>query len=210
MLLCSQVILKYLDVYNACYLLTDATHINATHLVERLQSYITANLEMMLESRMLEDLDPSVVRQLSEYIRSAQMTKSSVSRSNLLANEALRKHAEWLARQDIPVVFEPVDRPQVHRDSPKLLTTGSIRTRPMSSLSVDPAADSRKVADAGPSGDELFAMDEVPSSDITPNHPVPSFDEPSGSVAVWKRPISTPRCVELLVPFLPCIVLISL
>lgn len=193
MLLCSQVILKYLDVYNACYLLTDAAHINATHLVERLQSYITANLEMMLESRMLEDLDPSVVRQLSEYIRSAQMTKSPVSRSNLLANNALRKHAEWLAWQDIPVVFEPVDRPQVHRDSPKLLTTGSIRTRPMSSLSMDPAADSRKVADAGPSGDELFAMDEVPSSDITPNHPVPSFDEPSGSVAVWKRPISTPR-----------------
>lgn len=193
MLLCSQVILKYLDVYNACYLLTDATHINAIDLVERLQSYITANLETMLESRMLEDLDPSVLRQLSEYTCNAQMTKSPVSRSNLLANEALRKHADWLARQDIPVVFEPVDRPQVHRDSPKSLTAGSIRTRPMSSLSVDPAADSRKAIDAGLSGDELFAMDEVPSPDITPSHPVPSVDELSGSAAVWKRPISTPR-----------------
>lgn len=193
MLLCSQVILKYLDVYNACYLLTDATHINATHLVERLQSYITANLEMMLEGRMLEDLDLSVVRQLSEYIRSAQMTKSPVSRSNLLANEALRKHAKWLAQQDVPVVFEPVDRPQAHRDSPKSLTPGLTRTRPISSLSMRPAADSRKAADAGPSGDELFAMDEVPSSDITPNHPVPAVAEPSGAVPVWKRSISTPR-----------------
>lgn len=193
MLLCSQVILKHLDVYNACYLLTDATHINATHLVERLQSYITANLEMMLEGRMLEDLDPSVVRQLSEYIRSAQMTKSSVSRSNLLANEALRKHAKWLAQQDIPVVFEPVDRSQVHKDFSKSLTPGPMRTRPTSSLSVHPAADSRKSADTGPSGDELFAMDEVPSSVITPNHPVPAVAEPSGSVAVWKRPTSTPR-----------------
>ncbi|KAG1752473.1 uncharacterized protein EDB91DRAFT_1292879 [Suillus paluster] len=156
MLLCSQVILKHLDAYNVCYLLTDAMHFNATHLVERLQSYITANLEMMLEGRMLEDLDPGVVRQLSEYICNAQMTKSLVSRSNLLANEALRKHAEWLAQQDIPVVFAPADRPQVHRDSPRLLASGSTRTSPMS---VRPAADSRKV-DTGPVGDELFAMDE--------------------------------------------------
>ncbi|KAG2363543.1 hypothetical protein BDR07DRAFT_1403884 [Suillus spraguei] len=182
MLLCSQVILKHLDVYNACYLLTDATHINATHLAERLQSYITANLEMMLEGRMLEDLDPSVVRQISEYIRSAQMTKSPVSRSNLLANEALRKHAEWLSQQEF-------------QDSPKSLTP-SPRTRTcpiISSLSVHPAADSRKAADAGPSGDELFTMDEVPSSVITPNHAVPAVAEPSGSAAVWKRSISTPR-----------------
>ncbi|KAG2078351.1 hypothetical protein BDR04DRAFT_1086572 [Suillus decipiens] len=195
MLLCSQVILKHLDVYNACYLLTDATHVNATHLAERLQSYITANLEMMLEGRMLEDLDPSVVRQISQYIRSAQMIKSPVSRSNLLANEALRKHAEWLSQQDIPVVFEPVDKPQVHRNSPKSLTPSPMtRTRPIiSSLSMHPAADSRKAADAGPSGDELFAMDEVPSSVITPNHPVPAVADPSGSVAVWKRSISTPR-----------------
>ncbi|KAG2127923.1 uncharacterized protein EDB93DRAFT_1185860 [Suillus bovinus] len=193
MLLCSQVILKHLDVYNVCYLLTDATHINATHLVERLQSYITANLEMMLEGHMLEDLDPSIVRQLSEYIRSAQMTKSLVSRSNLLANQALRKHAEWLAQQDIPVIFEPVDRPQVHRDSLKSLTAGSIKTRSISSLSVHAAADPRKATDGGPSGDELFVMDEVPSSDITPNHPVPVAAEPSGPVPVWKRPISAPR-----------------
>lgn len=192
MLLCSQVILKYLDVYNACYLLADATHINATHLVERLQSYITANLEMMLEGSMFEDLDISIVRQLSKYIRSAQMTKSPVSRSNLLANEALRKHAGWLARQDIPVVFEPVDRPQVHRDSPKSLTASPMKTRPISSLSVHPAADSPKATDTGPSGDELFVMDEVPSSD-TPNHQVPVVAELSGSVPVWKRSISTPR-----------------
>ncbi|KAG2151135.1 uncharacterized protein EDB93DRAFT_1141174, partial [Suillus bovinus] len=164
------------------YLLTDATHINATHLVERLQ-----------KGHMLEDLDPSIVRQLSEYIRSAQMTKSLVSRSNLLANQALRKHAEWLAQQDIPVIFEPVDRPQVHRDSLKSLTAGSIKTRSISSLSVHAAADPRKATDGGPSGDELFVMDEVPSSDITPNHPVPVAAEPSGPVPVWKRPISAPR-----------------
>jgi len=58
MLIWSQVILKYLNAYNACYLLTDATHFNAVHLVERIHSYIAANLKMMMEGRMLEDLDP--------------------------------------------------------------------------------------------------------------------------------------------------------
>ncbi|KAG2131671.1 hypothetical protein DEU56DRAFT_454262 [Suillus clintonianus] len=193
MLLCSQVILKHLDVYNVCYLLTDATHINATHLVERLQSYITANLEMMLEGRMLEDLELSVVRQLSEYICSAQMTKSPVSRSNLLANKALRKHAEWLAQQDIPVVFAPVERSQVHRDSSKLLPSSPMRTHPISSPSVRPAADLPKAVDTGPLGDDLFTMDGVPYLDIAPDHPVPTVAEPSGPVPVWKRPISTPR-----------------
>lgn len=158
---------------------------------------------------MFEDLDISIVRQLSKYIRSAQMSKSPVSRSNLLANEALRKHAEWLARQDIPVVFEPVDRPQVHRDSPKSLTASPMKTRLTSSLSVHPAADSPKATDTGPSGDELFVMDEVPSAD-TPNHQVPVVAELSGSVPVWKRSISTPRCVELLLLFLLYIVLIPL
>ncbi|OJA20708.1 hypothetical protein AZE42_06915 [Rhizopogon vesiculosus] len=189
MLICSQVILKHLNAYNTCYLLTDATHFNAIHLIERIQSYIAANLEMMLEGRMLEDLDPWIVRQLSEYICSAQMTKYSVSRSNLLANEALQKHAEWLALQDIPVVFVPTDRPQIHRDSPKLSPPGPMRPHRITSLSSPTGAVPRKTTDSGLSGDELFAMDEV----LSPDLPAPAVSEPSGPGAVWKRCASTPR-----------------
>ncbi|KAH0836900.1 hypothetical protein J3R83DRAFT_8715 [Lanmaoa asiatica] len=58
-LLCSRIVLKYLNVYNACYLLTDAVHFNAVDLVESIQSYMTANIEMLLESRILDDLDSS-------------------------------------------------------------------------------------------------------------------------------------------------------
>jgi hypothetical protein len=194
MLICSQVILKYLNPYNACYLLTDAMHFNAVHLVERIHSYIAANLEMMMEGRMLEDLDPWIVRQLSEYIRGEQMSKYFVSRSNSLANEALQKHAEWLALQDIPVVFEPVDRPQIHRDSPKLSPPGPMKSHRIPSLTSPAGVVPRKATDSGPSGDELFTMDEV----LSPDRPVA---EPSGPVLVWKRTPSTPRYVGLLPAF---------
>jgi len=84
---------------------------------------------------MLEDLDPWIMRQLCEYIRGAQMEKSFVSRSNSLANEALQKHAEWLALQDMPVVLEPVDRAQIHRDSPKLSPPSPTKPHRIVSLS---------------------------------------------------------------------------
>lgn len=203
MLICSQVILKYLNVYNACYLLTDATHFNVIHLVERIQSYIAANLEMMMEGRMLEDLDPWIVRQLSKYIYGAQMAKSSVSRSNSLANKALHKHAEWLALQDIPVVFVPADRPQIHRNSPKLSPLSPMKPHRIPNLSLPPGAIPHKATDSGPSGDELFAMDEV----LGPDLPVKAVAEPSEPVAVWKQPTSTPRYAEHFLPlrFFPLI-----
>jgi hypothetical protein len=184
--------LKYLNVYNACYLLTDATHFNAVQLVERIQSYIAANLKMMLEVRMLEDLDPWIMRQLCEYIRGAQMEKSFVSRSNSLANEALQKHAEWLALQDIPVVLEPVDRPQIHRDSPKLSPPSPTKPHRIVGLSSPAGPVTRNVTDFGQSGDELFAMDEV----LSPDRPIPAVTEPSVPAAVWKRPPSTPRYAD--------------
>ena len=197
MLMCSQVILKYLNAYNACYLLTDATHFNAVHLVERIHSYIAANLEMMMEGRMLEDLDPWIVRQLSEYICGAQMEKYFVSRSNLLAKEALQKHADWLDLQDIPNVFVPADRPQVHRNSPKLSPSSPVKSHRIQNLSLPPATSPHKAGtDSGPSGDELFAMDEVPCLD----QPIPIVARPFEPAAVWKHPTSTPRYAKLLPP----------
>ncbi|KAN0088318.1 hypothetical protein V8E55_005375 [Tylopilus felleus] len=75
------IVLKYLNAYNVCCLLTDA--INAVDLVDRIQTYMIANIEMLLESRILDDLDPRVFDKLKRA--------------------ALEKHKEWLALQDIPV-----------------------------------------------------------------------------------------------------------
>ncbi|KAI5985384.1 hypothetical protein EDD15DRAFT_2476560 [Pisolithus albus] len=55
-LACSQIILGLLNPYNACYLLTDAIHYNAVDLVDGIENYMAVNLEMFLESRIVDDL----------------------------------------------------------------------------------------------------------------------------------------------------------
>jgi hypothetical protein len=94
-----------------------------------------------------------------------------------------------LTLQDIPVMFVPADRPQIHRDSPKLSPPGLMRPHRITSLSSPAKAVPRETTDSGPSTDELFAMGEV----LSPDLPVPAVSEPSGPVAVWKLCPSTPR-----------------
>ncbi|KAG9310581.1 hypothetical protein JVU11DRAFT_9138 [Chiua virens] len=72
-------------------------HFNVVQLADRIQSYMIANMEMLLESRILDDLDLRVVRRLPEHTRAQQATHSPVSRSDQLGHAALEKHKEWLA-----------------------------------------------------------------------------------------------------------------
>ncbi|KAI5981005.1 hypothetical protein EDD15DRAFT_2380571 [Pisolithus albus] len=58
-LACSQIILGLLNPYNTCYLLTDAIHYNAVDLVDGIENYMAVNLEMFLESRIVDDLGRS-------------------------------------------------------------------------------------------------------------------------------------------------------
>jgi hypothetical protein len=104
-LLCSAVILEYLNIHNACYILSDATHYHATQLVESVQGYMTANMESLLESRMLDDMPYALVKQLAKFARQQQLEKSPFSRSGVFVEKAMEKHAEWLKLQDIP---EPI------------------------------------------------------------------------------------------------------
>ncbi|KAI6124137.1 hypothetical protein EDD16DRAFT_1562681 [Pisolithus croceorrhizus] len=78
-LLCSQVILGFLNPYNACYLLTDAIYYNAVDLVKGIENYMTVNLE---------------IASSAGYTRSDRREKSPL--------DAMEKHREWLANQDIP------------------------------------------------------------------------------------------------------------
>ncbi|KAF9233712.1 hypothetical protein BU15DRAFT_53495 [Melanogaster broomeanus] len=195
-LLCSQVILKHLTAYNACYLLTDAVHFNAVDLAERVESYMTANVEMLLESRFLDDLDPRVVRKLSQHIRMEQAEKSPVSRSDKLALEAMEKHKDWLALQDLPVPIIPSQK--AHRDSPKMSPPGSAKkpTRPLKLYSpptsplLRPTSLSapRHVLRSKPSGDEIFAMDDtelIPCVELdVSQHPPQADDVPPKSTPV--------------------------
>lgn len=126
---------------------------------------MAANIEMLLESRILDDLDPRVVRKLSEHARLEQAAQSPVSRSDKLGRAALEKHKEWLALQDMPVPIIPSQKLWSAKDSSKVSPPGSAKKlagrylklySPTASPVLRPS-----LAPPPPTGDEIFAMDDA-------------------------------------------------
>ncbi|OBZ74066.1 BTB/POZ domain-containing protein 1 [Grifola frondosa] len=125
MLLCSTVILKRVNINNVCSILADATHFYAMPLVWSLQEYMAADMETLLESRMLDDLAPDLIKQLSTFVRQQQAQKYPISRSSRLIDKAMKTCGDWLALQDIPQVIVPAFRPGALRDSPRISPAGA-------------------------------------------------------------------------------------
>ena len=119
-ILCSTVILEHTDITNACYILANATHFNSPLLVESLHGYMSANMEILLENHMLDDMPPVLIKCLAEFVYKKQVEKSPEARSMLTVEAALEKHSEWLEQQDIPEPIIPLDRHAPHKASPKL------------------------------------------------------------------------------------------
>lgn len=201
-------------MYNACYLLADAIHFNAVDLADRIQSYMTANLELLLESRILDDLDPRVARKLSEHARAKQTAQSPASRSNRLGLAALEKHKEWLALQDIPVTVIPSQKLWSGKDSPKMSPPSSVKKaagRPLMyySPTMSPVLRSSVTLQQPPMGDEIFAMDDDVDGGTSASFKSNSVqaskrEETPVSVPIvggarpgWKINPATPRCAVL-------------
>ncbi|GLB40300.1 putative regulator of chromosome condensation (RCC1) repeat [Lyophyllum shimeji] len=201
-LLCSAVILQHTNIHNACFVLADATHLHAQQLIERVQSFITVNMELFLEAGMLEDIPISLVRQLARFAGKKQAEKSPVSRSDRLIDAALTKHGDWLALQDIPTPIVRSHQAISRKESATLKLTpiagpsGSPRLSP----SIRPDRSIRRP----PSSDDIFAMDDAdmppsliadhsqdPSSLKKPPSAAPSLPATPAS-SVWKA-ASIPR-----------------
>jgi hypothetical protein len=205
-LLCSQVVLNYLNPYNACCLLTDAIHFNAVDLADRIQSYMVSNVEMLLESRILDDLDHRVVRKLSEHTCAEQAAQSPVSRFGKLGRAALEKHKEWLALQDIPVPVIPTQKLWSAKDSPKMSPPGSAkkatgRQSRLHSPTRSPVLCSSSAPPLLP-GDEIFAMDDTGGGPFLKLNSVQAGGSKETLVPVstvgsarfgWKKNLTTPR-----------------
>lgn len=209
MLICSWVIMKRVWINNVCSVLADATHYNATALVRLAQEYIAVNMQVFLESRMLEDLGSDLVKQLSIFVRSAQARKYPLSRSNSIVDKAMEVWGEWLALQDIPQPIVPTSRIGAFRDSPKLSPPGSSkRTIKRSDASAPnspmlrPTFSNRPVATGIPD-DEMFMMDETeaPTMSAQPSVSAPGMpprvpsgsDSPGRPVPKWKTITSAPK-----------------
>ncbi|KAL5530926.1 hypothetical protein ACEPAG_3802 [Sanghuangporus baumii] len=185
LLVCSSVILQFLNINNACAILSDASHFNAKQLVSSVHGYLARNLETLLESRMLDDLPVHLLRQLAEFIRVRQSEKLPVTRSGMMVEKALEIWKDWLSLQDIPQPIIPGRKSYAGhiRHSPKLspemIAATSKRNRRTTavqpSTSYSPPQDLRHpitppsapIQDAVEAGsDDIFVMDDV--QDIPP------------------------------------------
>ncbi|KAJ3515702.1 hypothetical protein NLJ89_g1583 [Agrocybe chaxingu] len=171
-LLCSSVILTYINIHNACFVLAEATYYHAHSLVEKLQEYISINMETFLEGRILDEISYALVKQLAKFTRLRQTEKSPFARSDEFLKEMLKKHADWLELQDFPeTIVKLVSKGPLKKDNswtkisptlsakasfPKMSPTNSPKITPpgLSSLPVPP-------------GDDIFMMDD-------PEQPLPS------------------------------------
>ncbi|KAI0326994.1 hypothetical protein GY45DRAFT_1328251 [Cubamyces sp. BRFM 1775] len=205
MLICSWVIMKRVWINNVCSVLTDATHYHAMPLVRLLQEYLAVNMEVFLESRMLEDLAPDLIKQLSAFVREEQARKYPVSRSSRIVDKAMETWGAWLATQDFPQPIVPTVRAGAFRDSPKLSPPGpSKRGNKQSSAPGSPMLRptfSTRTPVTGIPDDEVFMMDEpdsAPPAASSVQAPstlprVPSNEasgKPSGG---WKAITTAPR-----------------
>jgi hypothetical protein len=194
-------------------MLSDATHFHVKPLMHALHDYMTANMETLLEGRMLDDLTPNFIKHLSDFVRKQQADKFVVTRSTKMFDRAIQDHGEWLALQDIPQPFIRAVKAGPPKESPKLsppgpnrkhrrlsnagFTTGSPATRPLLTMQPPPSP----LAGSGPSGDEIFLMDDAdlnatPASEsITGQGSAVPIDPDVSSkrVPVWIRKSSTPR-----------------
>lgn len=199
MLICSWVIMKRVWINNVCSVLADATHYHARPLVRLLQEYLAINMEVFLESRMLEDLAAEHIKQLSAYIRTEQARKYPVSRSTRIVDKAMETWGAWLALQDFPQPIVPTVRASAFRDSPKLSPPGpSKRSARQSSVPsspmLRPTFSARPVATGIPD-DEVFLMDEPEAAPQAPPTPtrVPGGESPAKPPSGWKPITSAPR-----------------
>lgn len=200
-LLCSACILEHLNANNACFILADATHFHATALVDAVQSYIAANMELFLESHMLDDLSPNLVKQLAAFVRCAQTDKSPITRSGRQAQQAMEKHRAWLEQQDFA---QPIIRTKGSlRESPKLSPASLKNSRrpSVTSLSLgSPSMRSLPVNRPPPSNGEedLFEMDgaePLPALNMEKGPVLASLPDVGEPSEPWKGKSALPKYV---------------
>lgn len=194
-LVCSRVIIRHCNAYNAAALACEAAFYQATTLKHSVFDYIVSCMETMLESGLLDDMHEDVLLELCQHISTKQVKKLGVARSSQLVNQAMERQKDWLAMQDIPV---PRVR-QAWKWKPKSPALSPVDTMPLTSVTITRRRDTPSPV-ASPelppsTSDDMFTMDDLQtpqstSGRYTPkalSRPMTPLDLSSGSKgAVWK------------------------
>lgn len=162
-LVCSRAIIRHCNAFNAAALASEASFYQANTLKLSVFDYIISCLETMLESGLLDEMDQSVLQDLSNVIAEKQKKRSPVAREGVLVKELMAKHREWLLVQDIPAPI--VRQPFKYRAARSALSpvdlssakTMAARRKAPPSPIVNPSAE---VSDKSSAADGIFQMDD--------------------------------------------------
>ncbi|KAF4611303.1 hypothetical protein D9613_007260 [Agrocybe pediades] len=207
-LLCSAVILAHSNITNACYILADATHYHVLPLIEKMQEYITVNMESFLESHLLDEIPYALVKQLAKFVKERQIEKSPYSRGQAHLNAVMEKNADWLAIQDIPeTITSSTSRYSANfmrkdGSNAKLSPPTPMRkvSRKASGVTLTKAASAAAINVASspslrrpPSGDDIFLMDEHDAPAASSSNQETGATFSVTSPPVWKAHPAAPK-----------------
>lgn len=173
-LVCSRVIIRHCSSYNAASLACEASFYQASTLKLSVFDYITASMETMLESGLLDDMYDDVLADLANVIASKQGSKLYVPRSGMLTRQAMDKHRDWLALQDIPT-------PRVRQPFKGRPRPSSPTTKKEKEIILSPGP-SPLLRPANQANDDIFAMDDeepLPTLPSTPGASTPRGMRPA-------------------------------
>ncbi|GAA5933454.1 uncharacterized protein JCM15063_001318 [Sporobolomyces koalae] len=212
---CSAVLRSFVTLNNVCSILCDASFYEAHDLVRACMYFLTTSMETVLESYLLEELPSDLLSALTAFVQERQGAKSPVSRSGLLVQEVLAKHADYLADLDVgrPTGGYKRYRPSIapgsqSRPSPSLLSPGpspqlaptpskSPRVRPVGSPNASPSLPAVREADEPFAFDEDFLLDQGPSPKPTAAPPLVSMGKRRQSYVPLSASPSQPSFMPL-------------
>ena len=189
LLICSSIVVKYVTINNISAVYMEAATLHCPQLIDSLHQYMAVNMETLLEARLLDELSPWHIKQLSSAVQGHQAAKSPFSRLQLpvcLAT-SVNKNREWLAVQDIP---HPIARSQ-QKAHPKPSPKASRRPQQQPASPGTPSKPNM-VTPLTPllanTSEDLFCMDEalVPALKL-------NLDEGVSSSADHREPGNTPN-----------------
>lgn len=155
--ICSAVILRHANLANVCATLVEASYYNATALVDRLHRYMSRNLETIMESRLLDELPPEMIKSFAAFVRGEQIKKHPYIRNGGNMRYLETFWEDWIAEQDIstPIIPRNVGTTSKHQvpNSPGEVEK---KTTPNPSL-----IKSQVTFEAIDDSEEIFTMDGV-------------------------------------------------
>ncbi|GAA5832398.1 hypothetical protein JCM11251_006438 [Rhodosporidiobolus azoricus] len=163
---CSAVLRSFVTLNNVVSILCDAAFYEADDLARACMYYLSSSMETALEDGLLDALPPDLLVRLAAFVQERQGAKMPVSRSGLLLQELLAKHADYLADIDVgrPTGAAKRYRPVIVSNSPKPSPSHlSPQPSPQLAPSRSPRMQATKSSPSLPpvgEADEPFSLDE--------------------------------------------------